>query len=100
MFHPMLLQEKETIIAHKVEKEVTFYEDENGKIHQGTNTNVDERFLWIRPDAVFFDEFDKPILFIEFVITHKPDTEKLNKLQRLGINTIQIIIPKLSEEEL
>ncbi len=98
--HPMLLQEKETIIAHKVEKEVTFYEDENGKIHQGTNTNVDERFLWIRPDAVFFDEFDNPILFIEFVITHKPDTEKLNKLQRLGINTIQIIIPKLSEEEL
>jgi hypothetical protein len=98
--NPMLLQEKETIIAHKVEKEVTFYEDEYGKIHRGKNTNVDERFLWIRPDAVFFDEFDKPILFIEFVITHKPDTEKLNKLQRLGINTVQIIIPKLPEEEL
>lgn len=98
--HPMLLQEKETIIAHRVEKEVTFYEDENGLIHRGKNANVDERFLWVRPDAVFFDEFDKPILFIEFVITHKPDTEKLNKLQRLGINTVQIIIPKLPEEEL
>ena len=98
--HPMLLQEKETIIAHKVEKEVTFFEDENGKIHRGKITKVDVRFLWIRPDAVFFDEYDKPILFIEFVITHKPDTEKLNKLQRLGINTVQIIIPKLPEEEL
>lgn len=98
--HPMLLQEKETIIAHRVEKEVTFYEDENGLIHRGKNANVDERFLWVRPDAVFFDEFDKPILFIEFVITHKPDTDKLNKLQRLGINTVQIIIPKLPEEEL
>lgn len=97
---PMLLQEKETVIAHKVEKEVTFYEDENGVIHRGKNTNVDDRFLWVRPDAVFFDEFDKPILFIEFVITHKPDAEKLNKLQRLGINTVQIIIPKLPEEEL
>jgi len=98
--HPMLLQEKKTVIAHKVEKEVTFYEDENGVIHRGKNTNVDDRFLWIRPDAVFFDKEDNPILFIEFVITHKPDTVKLNKLQRLGINTVQIIIPKLPEEEL
>ena len=98
--NPMLLQEKETIIAHKVEREVTFFEDEFGKIHRAKNTNVDDRFLWIRPDAVFFDKDDNPILFIEFVITHKPDTIKLNKLQRLGINTVQIIIPKLSEEQL
>ncbi len=98
--YPMLLQEKETIIAHKVEKEVTFFEDKSGKIHRVKNAKVDERFLWVRPDAVFFDKNDNPILFIEFVITHKPDTEKLNKLQRLGINTVQIIIPKLSEEEL
>ncbi len=97
---PMLVQEKETIIAHKVEREVTFFEDELGKIHRAKNTNVDDRFLWVRPDAVFFDKDDNPILFIEFVITHKPDTVKLNKLQRLGINTVQIIIPKLSEEQL
>lgn len=95
---PMLIQEKETIIAHKVEREVTFFEDELGKIHRAKNTNIDDRFLWVRPDAVFFDKDDNPILFIEFVITHKPDTVKLNKLQRLGINTVQIIIPKLSEE--
>jgi hypothetical protein len=97
---PMLLQEKEIIIAYKVEREVSFFEDEFGKIHRAKNTNVDDRFLWVRPDAVFFDKDDNPILFIEFVITHKPDTDKLNKLQRLGINTVQIIIPKLSEEQL
>ena len=97
---PNLLAKKETIIAHRVDREVTFFEDESGKIHSGKNSNVDNRFLWIRPDAVFYDKDDKPILFIEFVVTHKPNTDKLNKLQRLGINTVQIIIPKLSEEEI
>lgn len=98
--HPILLKEKEIVTAHRVERELTFFEDENGVIHRGKNSNIGERFLWVRPDAVFFDEDDKPILFLEFVITHKPDLIKLNKLQRLGIDTVQIIIPKLPEEEL
>lgn len=97
---PNLLKEKETIFAHKVDKEVTFFEDEDGVIHWGKDVKVEERYLWIRPDAVFFDKEGKPILFIEFVVTHKPDIDKLNKLQRLGINTVQIIIPKLPEVEL
>lgn len=97
---PVLLQEATTIHAHRVDREVTFFEDENGVIHWGKNTNVDNRFLMARPDAVFFDKEDKPILFIEFVITHKPDIDKLNKLKRLGINTVQIIVPKLAEAEL
>jgi len=97
---PILLQEAKTIIAHRVDREVTFFEDEEGTIHSGKNAKVDERYLWIRPDAVFYDEHDKPILFLEFVVTHKPDIDKLNKLQRLGINTVQIIVPKLPEAEL
>jgi hypothetical protein len=97
---PVLLQEAKTIVAHRVEREVTFFEDEEGTIHSGKNAKVDERYLWIRPDAVFYDEHDKPILFLEFVVTHKPDIDKLNKLQRLGINTVQIIVPKLPEAEL
>lgn len=97
---PNLLKEKETIFAHKVEKEVTFFEDENGIIHWGNDVKVEDRYLWVRPDAVFFDKEGKPILFIEFVVTHKPDIDKLNKLQRLGINTVQIIVPKLPEAEL
>lgn len=97
---PYLIKEKQTINAHRVDREVTFFEDENGIIHSGKNTKVDERYLWIRPDAVFYDINDKPILFIEFIVTHKPDTDKLNKLRRLGINTVQIIVPKKTEEEL
>ena len=97
---PVLLQEVKTIVAHRVDREVTFFEDEDGTIHSGKNAKVDERYLWIRPDAVFYDKDDKPILFLEFVVTHKPDIDKLNKLQRLGINTVQIIVPKLSEAEL
>lgn len=97
---PNLLKEKETIFAHKVDKEVTFFEDEDGIIHWEKDVKVEERYLWIRPDAVFFDKDGKPILFIEFVVTHKPDIDKLNKLQRLGINTVQIVIPKLPEVEL
>ena len=97
---PKLIEEKQTIYAHRVDKEVTFFEDENGVIHSGKNTKVDERYLSIRPDAVFYDVDDKPILFIEFIVTHKPDVDKLNKLQRLGINTVQIRVPKLNEVEL
>lgn len=98
--YPNLLKDKETIFAHKVDKEVTFFEDEDGIIHWGKDVKVEERYLWVRPDAVFFDKDGKPILFIEFVVTHKPDIDKLNKLQRLGINTVQIVIPKLPESEL
>lgn len=97
---PMLIAEATTITAHSIERELTFYEDENGEIKWGKNPKVEERYLLIRPDAVFFNKNKKPILFLEFVITHKPDINKLNKLRRLGINTVQIIVPKLNEEEL
>lgn len=98
--NPILLEEAKTITAHRVERELTFYENEEGEIKWGKNPEIEERFLLIRPDAVFFDKNDKPILFLEFVITHKPDIDKLNKLQRIGINTVQIIVPKLPEPEL
>lgn len=98
--NPILLEEATTITAHRVDRELTFYENEEGEIKWGKNPEIEERFLLIRPDAVFFDKNDKPILFLEFVITHKPDIDKLNKLQRIGINTVQIIVPKLPEPEL
>jgi hypothetical protein len=54
----------------------------------------------IRPDITFFDEEEKPILFVEFVIMHKLPDDKKVKLKRLGINTVQIIIPKVPEAEI
>jgi hypothetical protein len=98
--NPILLAEKTTIQAASVKSQLSFYEDENGEIKWGKNPDIDERYLLIRPDVTFFDKEDKPILFIEFVITHKIPDDKKVKLKRLGINTVQIIIPKVPEEEI
>ncbi|MHA3786850.1 hypothetical protein ACX0HA_01470 [Flavobacterium hauense] len=97
---PILLLEASTIHAKKVKSQLTFYEDEGGNIKWGKNPNIEERYLLLQPDVTFFDEHNKPILFIEFVVTHKVPEEKKIKLFRLGINTVQIIIPKLPENEI
>lgn len=98
--NPNVLQEKTTIKAHTVKSEISFFEDEEGTIKWGKNPEIENRYLLIRPDITFFDENEKPILFVEFVITHKPDIDKITKLKRIGINTVQIIIPKVPEEEI
>ncbi|PVW11999.1 coiled-coil domain-containing protein [Marixanthomonas spongiae] len=97
---PMLLQSSETIKAYKVKSELTFYEDENCNVKFGQNPEIDKRFLLIRPDITFFNEMEEPILLIEFVVSHKIDDEKKLKLKRLGLNTVQIIIPKKPETEI
>lgn len=97
---PMYLEESKTITAYKVKAQLTFYEDEEGKIKWGKNPEIDERHLLIRPDITFFDANEQPILFIEFVVTHKIPIEKKVRLSRLGINTVQIIIPKKPEDEI
>jgi hypothetical protein len=97
---PMFLKDRETIKAHKVVSELTFYEDEKGNILHGKNPEIEDRYLLIRPDVTFFDENNNPILFIEFVVTHKLKEEKKVKLSRLGINTVQVIIPKVPEVEI
>ena len=98
--NPILLAEKTTIQAASVKSQLSFYEDENGEVKWGTNPDIDERYLLIRPDITFFDKEEKPILFVEFVITHKLPDDKKVKLKRLGINTVQIIIPKVPEAEI
>jgi hypothetical protein len=98
--NPILLVEKTTIQAASVISQLSFYEDESGEVKWGKNPKIDDRYLLIRPDVTFFDKEDKPILFVEFVITHKIPDEKKVKLKRLGINTVQIIIPKVPEEEI
>jgi hypothetical protein len=98
--NPILLAKKTTIQAASVISQLSFYEDENGEVKWGKNPEIDDRYLLIRPDVTFFDKEDKPILFVEFVITHKIPDDKKVKLKRLGINTVQIIIPKVPEEEI
>ncbi|WP_026452384.1 hypothetical protein [Aequorivita capsosiphonis] len=97
---PMLLEKAKFVKAHKVKSQLTFYEDDEGAVKFGKNADVENRYLLIRPDVVFFDVNEKPILLIELVITHKVSAEKKIKLRRLGIDTISIIVPKSSEQDI
>lgn len=96
----ILLEETQFIEAHSVRAELTFYEDDEAKVHWGKNPEIDNKNLLIRPDVTFFDIHGKPILLIEIVVSHKLDDEKKAKIKRLGINTIQITIPKDSPENI
>ncbi|WP_418264194.1 hypothetical protein [Flavobacterium faecale] len=96
----ILLEETKFIEAHSVRAELTFYEDDEAKVHWGKNPEIDNRNLLIRPDVTFFDVHGKPILLIEIVVSHKLDDDKKAKIKRLGIDLIQITIPKDSPENI
>lgn len=95
-----LIQEAKFIEAHSVKAELSFYEDDDGNVLFGKNLEIDNKNLLIRPDVTFFDIQGKPILLIEIVVSHKLNDEKKAKIRRLGIDTIQIIIPKDSPENI
>lgn len=99
------IKDSEIIFANKVGVELRFYESADGKIqYLDSNSNsrkeVDEQFLIIVPDITFFDSRDNPILFIEIVATHKVTNEKQSKIRKLGVDTIQVTIPKDSAVEI
>jgi hypothetical protein len=97
------IKDSETIYASKVGIELYFYESEDGTIKYTNSSNWtedDKKFLIIKPDVTFFNSENKPILFIEIVATHKVNDEKLSKIRKLGINTVQVTIPKDSAAEI
>ncbi len=96
----VLIEESKFIEADHVKAELTFYEDDNGYVRWGKNPDIEERNLLIRPDLTFFNSKEEPLLLLEIVVSHKINDEKKVKLKRLGINTIQIKIPKDSEENI
>lgn len=96
----ILLKDSEIVKAHSALPEVTIYEDEDGNVKWGSNMTVDEKYLVVRPDIVFFDNQGEPVLLIELVATHGVNNEKKVKLRRLAINSIQIKIPKDSPESI
>ncbi len=95
-----LIKQAEIIHAHSVEVERAFYEDDSGKILWGSQNDSNGKNLLIVPDVIFFNEAKEPILFIEIVVKHRVDDEKKIKIRRLGINTIQVKIPKDSPENI
>jgi len=94
------LRGSELIHAKYTKAELTFYETDHGEVKFGKNPNIDRRNLLIRPDVTFFNAQNEPILFIEIVVTHEIDQEKLAKIKRLGVDTVQITIPKDSLENI
>lgn len=88
-----------TVIAHDVQVERDFYEDENQNLHWG-RFDGSEKTSIVRPDVIFFNSNGLPILFIELVATHKPDHEKLGKIKRLGVDTVTVKVPTESSEDI
>jgi hypothetical protein len=94
------IRDSEFIEAKYAKSELTFYETDYGEVKYGKNPEIDNKNLLIRPDVTFFDLNNEPILLIEIVATHKIDSEKLAKIKRLGIDTVQVTIPKDSLENI
>ena len=94
------IKESQFIEAYFTKKEITFYETENGEVKFGSNPDIEDRYLLIKPDVVFFNNKKEPILLIEVVATHKVDDEKKAKIRRVGIDTVQVSIPKASIEDI
>ncbi len=97
---PMLIRDKHYIKAAKVQAEIEFYEDDNGKICWGKQVEQAGKNKLIRPDIAFFNEKDEPILLIELVATNGLTVEKKAIIRFLGIDTIRINIPKSSQKEI
>jgi hypothetical protein len=97
---PMKIESRKKISAAYTKAEVSFYENENGEIKWGKNPTITAKDLLIRPDVTFFNKDNKPILFIEFIVYNKIKPDKFLKLSRLGIDTLQINIPRKSEADI
>lgn len=95
-----LLAKSKYITAHTVRINMPFYEDQKGEIQYGKNEDGKDKYLLEKPDVSFFDIEGKPMLFIELVTTHKPNTEKIQNYRRLGIDTVQVLVPKSSREDI
>jgi hypothetical protein len=100
------LAKARTVRAVKVEAERNIYLNELGEIQRAKRSQADkfddqggEWELLVRPDIVFLDAADKPILFIEIVATHEVSEKKLARLHLLKVDTIEIVIPKSFDPE-
>lgn len=94
MNQAILLKEEEIITAHTVRNELRFYEDNDGNLQWDNKSTADNKNLIIRPDVTFFDKSGSPTLLIELVAAHKAKSDKLSKIRALGINAIEVILPR------
>jgi hypothetical protein len=95
------LAEARDVMATRVLDERNVYVDEHGEVcfaKRYRNEPFDEqqgrRLLLGRPDIVFLDKQGAPLLLIEIYATHKVSEEKLTRLRLLGVDAIEIFIPR------
>ncbi|MBB4079179.1 hypothetical protein GGR28_001799 [Lewinella aquimaris] len=91
-----------TVTSTTVRNEIQFYEDKDGEVKwgRGVNFNTEGVDFIIQPDVTFFNEQGEPILLIELMATHKVDAQKIAKIRRLGLDTVEVRIPKDSPESI
>ena len=94
------IREADFVKAHSVVLEKAIFEDKNGEVQLISKDQIDKKHLYLIPDAILLNEKNEPILLVEFVATNKPDQEKLMKLKRLGIDAVQVYVPKSFPEEI
>lgn len=94
------LKESRFIEANYIGIEKTFYEDSDGKVSWTKGKSIDEKSFIIRPDITFFNIHNSPILFIELVATHKVSFEKRARIRALGVDTVQVYVPRESPEKI
>ncbi len=96
--HYNLLEEAKFITGQKVSREIYFFQDDKGLVKWGKGYKGQN--LLIKPDLAFFNNEGHPILLIEFKATHTVDADKLAKIKYLGIDTVEIDLPKSSPGDL
>lgn len=99
---PKLIKGPQTITAYRVDVEKSFYLDNHGVLRSGPwadeGVNDPNKNCLIVPDVIFFDNSDRPILFIELVASHDIDDGKLAKIKALKVNTVKVNLPHESPE--
>lgn len=92
------LREARTIKAKHVYNECTLYENaacglDFQRQREPFVAEPGQRDFVCRPDVLFTDAADKPVLLIEIHVTHEVGYRKLVGLRRVQIDTIEITIP-------
>lgn len=95
---PMEIEPVQFRYATTVKTNLLFYEDENGEIKTAQAMPDGNNVVLFKPDVVFFNHEKQPTLLIEIVKVFKVSDGAKANLRRLGINTLQITLPKESRQ--
>jgi hypothetical protein len=87
-----------SIRAFAIARNVYFYENKDHQLLMGEKKDLEELTLLAKGDVVFLDQREDPILIVQFVEQHHMNADAKVKLYTLGIDTVQIAIPRESPE--